>query len=145
MIRLITWALTLHQLTNQGWILVSYCLNGQCSNNIWRLEVGKAMDGRVNNTSQRNVAYELVSPNQTAFIGVRLIADNSITPYWHLRCYGFERKRTPERCCHSIDLRKSFDASKWEAIIEILKALGFSRHICQNGMECNPNLLFNLN
>lgn len=47
-----------------------------------------------------------------------------------MKCYialvGFGRKRTPRRVCLSVDLRKAFDSLKWDAILEALRAMGFS-------------------
>lgn len=71
------------------------------------------------------VANVLTSPpNQSAFIGGRLISDNTLLAD-EMVC-GLERiRRTPKRCYVSLDLRKSFDTIKLEAITSIFSALGF--------------------
>lgn len=70
------------------------------------------------------VARELVSRNQTAFMLERTISDKTMLAYEML--HGFGRVRTPKKVYLSIDLMKVFDTLRWDAIMEILKALGLS-------------------
>lgn len=73
------------------------------------------------------VSRELISQKQTTFIEGRLISDGSDnTILADEMLYGFVRKRTPKKCCHSIDLKKAVDTIKWEAITGTLTALVFS-------------------
>lgn len=65
------------------------------------------------------VANLLVSPNQTAFMKGRVISDNTLLADEMLQ--GFGRKRTPKRCRLSVDLKKTFDTIRWDAILETLR------------------------
>jgi len=82
------------------------------------------------------VAHLIVSPNQTAFMKGRVISDNILLADEML--HGFGRIRTPTICMLSLDLRKAFDAVRWDAILENLRAMGFSPHfiaLIKNGIQ----------
>lgn len=57
--------------------------------------------------SLAKVNGELISPNQVAFTRGKAISDNTMLAD-EMEC-EFCKKRTPRRCCISVDLRKTFD------------------------------------
>lgn len=56
--------------------------------------------------------------------------------------YGFGRKRTPRRCCLSIDLKKAFDTIRWEAIFSTFETYGFSPLLCKMIWNCISTVSF---
>lgn len=82
------------------------------------------------------VAELIVSPDQTAFMKGRVISDNTLLADEML--HGFGRIRTPRICVLSVDLRKALDTVRWVAILENLRAMGFSPHfisLIKNGIQ----------
>lgn len=56
------------------------------------------------------ISSDLISPNHIAFREGRVILDNTMLADEMI--YRFGGKRTPNRCCLSIDLKKVFDMLK---------------------------------
>nr|GEW13176.1 hypothetical protein [Tanacetum cinerariifolium] len=84
----------------------------------------------------------LVSPNQSAFVPSRSIADNIL--FTQELMHNYHLDRGPARCAFKVDIQKAYDTVDWRFIKEVL--IGFSFHDRMIGwiMECVSSTSFSI-
>lgn len=80
------------------------------------------------------VLEEIVSDNQAAFLGNRLMSENIFLVQELLRKYA--RKRISPRCMLKVDLHKAFDSIDWGFLQWMLASIGFPPRFVGWIMEC---------
>ena len=78
---------------------------------------------RILTTRMKKYMLELISSNQSAFIGGRSIADNVLMAQELVKRYG--RKTLSSRCVIKVDIQKAFDSVDWGFLMDILEVMKF--------------------
>ncbi|GKC75870.1 hypothetical protein Tco_1126644 [Tanacetum coccineum] len=76
----------------------------------------------------------LVSPNQSAFIPGRSIADNILLTQELMHNYHLDRG--PSRCAFKVDIQKAYDTVDWAFLNSVLMGFGFHERMIAWIMEC---------
>ncbi|KAJ9543676.1 hypothetical protein OSB04_023383 [Centaurea solstitialis] len=72
--------------------------------------------------------FQLIGPEQSAFIPGRRISDNILMA--HELVAGYQRNSGRPRCAFKIDLRKAYDTVDWRFLLGMLRGLGFHPVFC---------------
>ncbi|GJT84747.1 putative RNA-directed DNA polymerase, eukaryota, reverse transcriptase zinc-binding domain protein [Tanacetum coccineum] len=85
----------------------------------------------------------LISPNQSAFVLGRSIADNILLTQELMHNYHLDRG--VPRCAFKVDIQKAYDTVDWEFLKLILTCFGFHERMVAWIMECVTTTSFSLN
>lgn len=99
-----------------------------CCNVVYKI-ISKILADRLAQAASR-----LISPMQNAFLGGRLMTDNTNNIQELLRQYG--RKRSTPKCLIKVDFRKAFDSVDWGFLRSLLQNLGFPSKFIHQIMIC---------
>ena len=84
----------------------------------------------------------LVSPNQSAFVPGRRIADNILLTQELM--HNYHLNRGPSRCAFKVDIQKAYDTVNWQFLRCILIRFGFHERMVQWIMECVTTTSFSI-
>ncbi|GJW33276.1 hypothetical protein Tco_0053308 [Tanacetum coccineum] len=84
----------------------------------------------------------LVSPNQSAFVSGRSIADNILLTQELMHNYHLDRGSS--RCAFKVDIQKSYDTVDWGFLKEVLVGFGFHARMIGWIMECVTTTSFSI-
>ncbi|GJV05010.1 hypothetical protein Tco_1338579 [Tanacetum coccineum] len=84
----------------------------------------------------------LVSPNQSAFVLGRSIADNILLTQELMHNYHLDRG--PPRCAFKVDIQKAYDTVDWGFLKNILAGFGFHTRMIGWIMECVTTTSFSV-
>ncbi|GJT69053.1 sugar transport protein 13 [Tanacetum coccineum] len=77
---------------------------------------------------------DLVSPNQSAFVPGRSIADNVLLT--HELMHNYHLDRGLPRCAFKVDIQKAYDTVNWDFLRKVLIGFGFHSRMIGWIMEC---------
>ena len=86
---------------------------------------------------------DLISPEQTAFVPERRIADNILLAQEMLQNY--HKPSTTPRSTIKVDIQKSFDTVNWKFLLDILSLMGFPCMFIKWISECVTTPIFSIN
>ncbi|GJZ19637.1 hypothetical protein Tco_0556227 [Tanacetum coccineum] len=84
----------------------------------------------------------LVSPNQSAFVSGRSIADNILLTQELMHNYHLDRSLP--RCAFKVDIQKAYDTVDWDFLKKILASFGFYTYMIGWIMECVTTTSFSI-
>ncbi|GJW63854.1 hypothetical protein Tco_0115738 [Tanacetum coccineum] len=85
----------------------------------------------------------LISPNQSAFVPGRSIADNILLT--HELMHNYHLDRGVARCAFKVDIQKAYDTVDWGFLKSVLIGFGFHEKMIAWIMECVSTTSFSIN
>ncbi|GJS87451.1 hypothetical protein Tco_0770087 [Tanacetum coccineum] len=85
----------------------------------------------------------LISPNQSAFVPGRSIADNILLTQELMHNYHLDRGLP--RCAFKVDIQKAYDTIDWDFLKQVLIGFGFHTRMIAWIMECVTTTSFSIN
>lgn len=84
----------------------------------------------------RPILDEIISPNQSAFVPDRLIADNALVAF---ECFHFiQKNKRPANaaCAYKLDLSKAYDRVDWGFLEQAMYKMGFAHRWVSWILQC---------
>lgn len=82
------------------------------------------------------VLPEIISEEQSVFVGGRLITDNALIAYKVLHAIKNKRTGRDGQYAINIDMSKAYDRIEWSFVEKMLKQLGFPGRFISTKMDC---------
>lgn len=84
----------------------------------------------------------LVDPVQSAFVHGRRISDNIFLSQEIMR--GYHKSSPTPRCTMKVDIMKVYDNVRWDFVLDVLRAMGFSPNLIQSVKACMTSPSFSI-
>lgn len=88
----------------------------------------------------KQVLPAVISEEQSAFVGGRLITDNALIAYEML--HGIKLSSSAGKCAIKLDMSKAYDRIEWGFVQKMLRRLGFDERFIKLIMNCITSVTF---